>query len=192
MGTIRPRPQTSPTLAGQNAARDKNTEQIRRLLSQPRKAPAAVAGGAMQGFTRATPSEMFWGSSVQARGWSFDSTVDQSPAAKPSLILDDSTAYFGPTVAGWYTTHAQMQFTLGSGSPAGVLIQANNNSADVSAFGEVWAQNIWDGRFRASFWCGPFWCDGSSTPLGLRALVPGAWTPGALGTATFVDVWRVG
>ena len=84
-----------------------------------------------------------------------------------------------------------MQFTTG-GTVTAALIQANSNSSTLAEFGEAWVQNQFFGKWRTAFWCGPFWCDGTSTPLGLQAFWSGSGvTPGSL-IGTMVDVWRVG
>jgi hypothetical protein len=54
VGTIRPRPRTTQSLASKNAAAQKDREQIRRLLStQPKPAkPAPVTGGGIVGMAQ--------------------------------------------------------------------------------------------------------------------------------------------
>jgi hypothetical protein len=180
---------TDTTQGAFNRDSRKEIEQIKREIVKPKEKPATP--GSMQGFTRATPGSTTWlTSGPQPRDWTFDTTVDQSPGDKPALQLGGGGAVFGPTEAGWYSTHAQIQFTAG-GSITGVLVQANGFSGDLSHFGEAWAHQHFDGRWRVSFWCGPFWCDGTSTVLGLQAFISGSFTAGGV-LGTFVDVWRVG
>ena len=192
--TINPRARGGASLSGELRASRDDRQQIRRLFSAPPKpkpAPAA-AGGSMQGFTRARPGSTTWDTSgAQARNWTFDTTVDQSPGAKPGLVMGGDELHFGVAEAGWYSTHSHMQITLASGTPSAVLFQANNGSTSLAPFGEAWGSNHFDGRYRVSFWTGPFWLDATSSPLGLEAFVPGVFTSGSA-PSVFIDVHRVG
>lgn len=190
--TINPRARGGSSLSAELKASRADRGQIRRLFNPTPKPAAPAAGGSMQGFTRASPGSTSWDTGgAQARDWTFDTGVDSSPGAKPGLVMGGDRLHFGVSEAGWYSTHSQMQFTLSTGSPAAVLFQANNASMDLAPFGEAWGLKHFDGRYRVSFWCGPFWLDVDSSPLGLEAFIPSAFTPGSV-LATFIDVWRVG
>lgn len=192
MPTPAPRPRGDGSMKERLREERKDREQQRRQRVIIPKAKPAAAGGSMQGFTRARPGSTTWDTGgAQARNWTFDTSVDSSPGAKPGLVMGGDQLHFGVAEAGYYSTHAQMQITLTSGTPGAVLFQANNASTDLAPFGEAWGHLHFDGRYRASFWCGPFWLDAGSFPLGLEAFISGSFTGGSV-LSTFVDVWRVG
>lgn len=148
----------------------------------------------MQGFTRATPTVFDWSSGVTMKGWTFDSTLDASPHAKPGLVADAGPT-FGVAEEGHYCTHVRAQVTTASGAATMALVQANTGFAGtdlVSYYGEMWAmKSPFDSRFRADFWVGPFWLPAGAMALGIDVRIPGPLTPGSV-LSTFVDVWRVG
>jgi hypothetical protein len=193
MGSSTPRPwaRGDQTLSGVITARKDDTAQHRRQTVR-QVPPKRATPGSMQGFTRAHGTATWLSQGPQIGGWTFDTTVDQSPAEKPTLALDGSGYYIGPTEAGWYSTHASIQFTVG-GTPTGVLVQANLGSGDLSAFEEKWAFKHLDGRWRTTVSCPKFWCDGVSFPIGLQAYINGVgpFTAGGL-FVTFIDVHRIG
>jgi len=165
---MRPRPPASQGLRAANHARDKDVEQVRRLLSTQPKPKAASAGGAAGPTTAASATPGLSGGNLIYQGWTFDTDPFGSSVAGPSLSAGEFDTGFTVAEAGWYSYRFKQTvwFNVGESVPNGVQVELNNERLDgIPDF--FWSEALVDNYFMSPGTVvgavidrsmGPTWC----------------------------------
>jgi hypothetical protein len=199
-----PRWRGDADLASALSARRKGEEQVRRLLSAQRP-PVVATPGTLGGYTRATAGTVTVTSGgISFKGWSFNNTVDISPAEKPALVVDSPTTQtFDVVDAGWYFQRTRLYALINV--PTSIDLTLNNASIDsVDPESYFQALTLPAGRpisgryeYEASLWAGPFWLPGhAASGSGLAPFrVEVAWaasSPSTSNIGVVIDIIRGG
>ena len=189
MSVMRPRPPASQGLRAANTARDKDVEQVRRLLSTQPKPAAAAAGGGILGVTEAVGAYHYLGGgTLNFNGWTFTPNPYGGPGVGPSLSASGDSFAVGE--AGYYSFRWKQTFRFTTTGTQPTSAQAELNSSRLSGIPDpFWTVILTDNHYTVGTGqhvcvidksMGPFWCEAGElwTP---RLGWIGAGDPTALG-----------